>query len=130
MEMDEDKFFKRFVAICYVIAFFFFLCLVVVIVYGVPSFENMGKSLNEKRIFCHDHGGFPIEPSRDTYNQMLCLFNYNNTAYEYAIEIINNKEYTEIFCPEDYGKMYFLCWDHHACSDDIYYNKLNGTRIC
>ncbi len=119
--MDEDKSFKKFVVICYVIAFFFFICLVIVIAYGVPNFSN----LDEQRIFCNDNGGMPIEPSRQTYNQMICLFDYNGTSIEYAADKITNEEWANYF-NKSVGDYCFHCWNSFSCSsphNEILRNK-------
>ena len=105
----EDKSFEKFTAVCYILAFISFLAFIFVWAYGVPNFSN----INEERVFCFEQGGFAIEPSRQTYNNMICIFDYNGTVIEYvAQEVVNDIPQSGF----EVGDYCFTCWDSQDCA--------------
>jgi hypothetical protein len=78
-----------------------------VFVFGIPNFSNT----KEQRNFCIENEGFPIEPARENYNQLLCVFDYEGFAVEYGVVKITNKE-----SQNKTGSYCFTCWDSASCS--------------
>jgi hypothetical protein len=103
--------FEKFCAFCYIMGFLSLMCLGYIYAFGIPNFEN----IDEQRIFCHENGGMAIEPHRSTYNTMICLMDYNNTAIEYVAREITNKDWAEHFGKE-VGDYCFSCWDSRSCA--------------
>lgn len=75
--------------------------------------DNISK--DEQRTFCYENGGMAIEPTRETYNQLLCLFHYEKTYVEYGVDKITNKEWAEA-TGHILGNYCFVCWDSPSCS--------------
>lgn len=109
--MNEDKAFKTFCLICYLLAGISLLCFLYISAFGVPNFSNV----DEQRSFCRNQAGTPIEPSRDYYNEMLCVFRYNSTMVKYVSSEITNEGWAEYFGRE-VGDYCFSCWDSDDCA--------------
>lgn len=85
---------------------------VYVFAFGVPNFEN----IDEQRVFCAQNGGHPLEPSRETYNQMLCTFFLNDSTYvDYVVHQIENEDWAKAM-GKNIGDYCFTCWDSRSCA--------------
>ena len=114
----EDRSFQKFMAVCYILGFISLLSAGYVWAFGIPNFSN----LDEQRSFCFNEGGMPIEPSRQNYNTMICMFDFNNTWGDYAmLKVVNEFEGSE----KKKGDLCFICWDRGSCGRDVL-TKLDG----
>ena len=111
MPDNEDRSFQKFMAVCFIFGFISLLVAGYVYAFGIPSFSN----LDEERSFCFESGGQPMEPSRQTYNTMLCIFYLNDTYVEYGAKEITNEEWAEHFGKE-VGDYCFSCWNSRSCA--------------
>ena len=91
-KQQEDRSFGKFLAVCYILGFISLLLVTVYILvgyvwaFGIPNFSN----LDEQRSFCFKYGGIPMEPSRQSYNEMICVFHLNE---EKVVDLkLGNKE--------------------------------------
>lgn len=85
--------------------------MVYVMAYGIPNFSN----IDEQRIFCHEQGGMPMEPSRESYNEMTCIFIDGDSWFEYVAQKITNEEWAE-HMEREVGDYCFSCWDRRSCA--------------
>lgn len=92
----------------------------------IQSHENY---LTEKARFCGNSGGYPVEPSRESHFEMLCIFEYNTTEgprwTDFAISEIKNEGVAEILGRE-VGDLCFSCWDKRGCASP--YNEVLRRR--
>ena len=93
-----------------ILGILFLIFAVYIYISGIPNFSN----LKEERSFCSKWGGMAIEPSKKTYNEMICIFDYEDTGIIYDISKVTNQEWKELF---DYKYDYcFICYNSYSCS--------------
>ena len=108
--MVEDNAFEKFVVIMQLIGVVFGLMALYIWAFGIPNFSD----IDAQREFCLEYGGYPIEPSRDTYNEFLCGFMTNKGYFRFHADQIGEEmaQYYRNKTAEDYC---FICWDDDAC---------------
>lgn len=115
---EEDRTFEKFLVMGYILGFISLLSAGYVYAFRIPNFSN----LEEQRAFCFKYGGMPFEPSRQTYNEMICMFYLNDTYVEYVAGEINKEWLIEIYGNEWRNKSgliddyCFSCWDSRSCA--------------
>lgn len=111
---NKDKGFKIFALICYSLGFICLMSLGYVWAFGLPSFSDV----NAERSFCFNNGGMPIEPSRENYNTLLCIFSYDKNETTGAgrwMAVAPQKVVNEGFGFK-VGDYCFSCWDDKDCA--------------
>lgn len=106
----KDKTWKEIQIACYIGAVICFIGAVGVHFLGLPNLGN----LEEQSEFCVQNGGVVMPPTRDTYNEQLCTFNYQLNRVNYVAVKIKNEEWKQ-----DIGYKYdycFSCWSDEDCS--------------
>lgn len=115
--MEENKQLTFF----YLMGGFFLFIALGIHFFGLPS--EVGR--NEGAWFCSSQNGSYIEPSRENYNEGLCMFSYNNQWSFYAMVKVENEIHGSSLRK---GDLCFVCWDHGSCTRDALTKIDNGTR--
>ena len=108
---DEDRSFEKFVAVMQLIGVGFGLMALYIWAFGIPNFSD----IDAQREFCIENGGYPIEPSRDTYNEFLCGFRTETGFFRFHADQLDD-EFAQYYVNKSGGDWCYTCWDSEACS--------------